>query len=45
MDFTKFSDDDFDLKDWINTALQSQIDNNQSIEVFTIFFSTIKFIY
>ncbi|RNA00345.1 conserved oligomeric Golgi complex subunit 7-like, partial [Brachionus plicatilis] len=34
MDFSKFSDDDFDLKDWINNALRSQVDTNQSKEQF-----------
>ncbi|CAF0719641.1 unnamed protein product [Brachionus calyciflorus] len=34
MDFTKFSDENFDLKDWINNAFQSQIDPNQNTEQF-----------
>lgn len=33
MDFTKFSDDNFDLKEWINGAFQSQKDSNQNTEV------------
>jgi hypothetical protein len=33
MDFTKFSDDNFDLKEWINGALQSHKDSNQNTEV------------
>ena len=29
MDFSKFSDDNFDLKDWINGAFKTQKDTNQ----------------
>lgn len=34
MDFTKFSDENFDLKDWINGAFVSQRDTNQNTEQF-----------
>jgi hypothetical protein len=34
MDFTKFSDDNFDLKSWINSAFVSQKDTNQNQEQF-----------
>jgi len=33
MDFTKFSDENFDLKDWINAAFVSQKETNQNQEV------------
>lgn len=33
MDFTKFSDDNFDLKEWINFAFQTQKDSDHSTEV------------
>jgi hypothetical protein len=33
MDFTKFSDENFDLKDWINGAFTSQKETNQNLEV------------
>ena len=32
-DFTKFSDDNFDVKDWVNTALQAQKDTNITVDV------------
>lgn len=32
MDFTKFSDDNFDVKDWVNTALQAQKDTNITVD-------------
>jgi hypothetical protein len=35
MDFTKFSDENFDLKDWINAVFDSQKDANQNLEVGT----------
>jgi hypothetical protein len=34
MDFTKFSDDNFDLKSWINAAFVSQKDTNQNQDQF-----------
>ncbi len=34
MDFTKFSDDDFDLKSWINAAFVSQKDTQQNLDQF-----------
>ena len=34
MDFTKFSDENFDLKDWINGAFVSQKETNQNQEVY-----------
>lgn len=44
MDFTKFSDENFDLKDWINAAFVSQKETNQNQEVdFNIFKSKIKY--
>lgn len=33
MDFTKFSDDNFDLKTWINGAFVAQKETNQNAEV------------
>ena len=33
MNFTKFSDKNFDLKNWINGAFVSQKDTNQNAEV------------
>ena len=33
MDFTKFSDEDFDLKNWINGTFVAQKDTNQNAEV------------
>jgi hypothetical protein len=33
MDFTKFSDQNFDLKHWINNVFISQKDSNQNAEV------------
>lgn len=33
MDFTKFSDDNFDLKTWINGASAAQKETNQNAEV------------
>jgi hypothetical protein len=35
MDFTKFSDEDFDLKNWINAVFVTQKDTNQNVEVIT----------
>jgi len=32
MDFSKFSDDNFDVKDWVNHALQPPKDTNVSVE-------------
>jgi len=39
MDFTKFSDDNFDLKNWINAVFVTQKDTHQNAEVikFTFF--------
>lgn len=34
MDFKKFSDDNFDLKSWINTAFVSQKETNQNVDQF-----------
>lgn len=34
MDFTRFSDENFDLKDWINGAFKTQKDTNQNLEQF-----------
>lgn len=34
MDFTKFSDENFDLKNWINSVFVTQKDTNQNVEVF-----------
>ncbi len=39
MDFTKFSDENFDLKDWINNAFVSQKESNQNQEVFFFTFN------
>ncbi len=36
MDFTKFSEENFDLKDWINAVFDSQKDANQNLEVQTL---------
>ena len=33
MDFTKFSDENFDLKNWINAVFVTQKDTNQNVEV------------
>lgn len=33
MDFSKFSDDNFDMKDWINGAFKTQKESNQNAEV------------
>ena len=45
MDFTKFSDENFDLKDWINGAFVSQKESNQNQEVSTIiFYSSLTFL-
>jgi len=35
MDFSKFSDDNFDMKDWINNALQIQKDTNVPLDAHT----------
>jgi len=35
MDFSKFSDDNFEVKDWINNALRVQKDSNVSLETQT----------
>ncbi len=46
MDFTKFSDENFDLKNWINAVFITQKDTNQNAEVNISNFSYInKFIY
>ncbi len=34
MDFSRFSDDNFDLKTWINAAFKTQKDTNQNQEQF-----------
>ncbi len=36
MNFTKFSDENFDLKNWINAVFVTQKDTNQNAEVNTI---------
>ncbi len=33
MDFSKFSDEDFDIKEWINSTFTAQKDTNQNAEV------------
>ena len=43
MDFTKFSDENFDLKNWINAVFVTQKDTNQNVEV--RFFSFICLLY
>jgi hypothetical protein len=43
MDFTKFSDDNFDLKEWINSAFVSQKETNQNQEVGSLFFTNFFF--
>ena len=37
MDFTKFSDDNFDLKTWINGTFVAQKETNQNAEVKNVF--------
>jgi hypothetical protein len=43
MDFSKFSDADFDLKDWINGAFRAQKETNQNAEV-NLFFLIFSYI-
>lgn len=33
MDFSKFSDENFDIKDWINGAFKAQKETSQNTEV------------
>ena len=33
MDFSKFSSDDFDMKDWINASFRAQKETSQNPEV------------
>ena len=42
MDFTKFSDDNFDLKNWINAVFVTQKDTHQNAEVINSLFFYIK---
>ena len=32
-DFSRFSDDNFNMKDWINNALQPQVDSSAPVDV------------